>query len=128
MGWSLGYDDIWQRWVGYGVPAYCDHPGCGAEIDRGLAYVCGGEPHGGDEGCGLFFCGQHILGIGTDQRCAPCRHGDAPFFPTPEHPTWVAHVCADPSWAEWRAAEPAAFADFLARAALDLITAPPRLP
>ena len=29
---------------GYGVPAKCDHPGCDADIDRGIAYACGGEP------------------------------------------------------------------------------------
>lgn len=29
MGWSIGYDDKWFRDIGYGVPAYCDHPGYG---------------------------------------------------------------------------------------------------
>lgn len=42
MGWSIGFDSNWNRDIGYGVPAFCDHPGCTAEIDRGLAYVCGG--------------------------------------------------------------------------------------
>ncbi len=44
MSWAVGFDETWQRDIGYGVPAYCDHPGCMAEIDRGLSYVCGGEP------------------------------------------------------------------------------------
>src|SRR4051812_7048849 len=26
MGWSIGYDSNWQRDIGYGVPAFCDHP------------------------------------------------------------------------------------------------------
>ena len=47
MGWSLGFDDKWNRDIGYGVPAYCDHPKCSVEIDRGLAYVCcDQEPYG----------------------------------------------------------------------------------
>ncbi len=44
MGWSLGHDNRWGKFgrdIGYGVPAICDHPGCNAEIDRGLSYVCG---------------------------------------------------------------------------------------
>ena len=55
MGWSLGYDSNWNRDIGYGVPAYCDHPYCNEEIDRGLSYVCGDALYGGDRGCGLFF-------------------------------------------------------------------------
>ena len=34
MGWSIGYDNTWNRDIGYGVPATCDHLGCAAEIDR----------------------------------------------------------------------------------------------
>lgn len=56
MGWSLGYDDNWKRDIGYGVPSTCDHPSCNEEINRGLAHVCGGQPPGGEFGCGLFFC------------------------------------------------------------------------
>lgn len=61
MGWEIGYDPSWGRDVGYGVPAECDHPDCNAQIDRGLAYVCGGEPYGGELGCGLFFCASHLF-------------------------------------------------------------------
>lgn len=60
MSWAIGFDEKWQRDIGYGVPAYCDHPGCKAEIDRGLPYVCGGEPYGGSNGCGLYFCEKHL--------------------------------------------------------------------
>lgn len=60
MGWSIGYDSKWNRDVGYGVPAICDHPDCSEEIDRGLSYVCADqEMFGGENGCGLYFCSAH---------------------------------------------------------------------
>ena len=40
MGWAIGYDGRWERDIGYGVPAVCDHPDCNVRIDRGLDYVC----------------------------------------------------------------------------------------
>ena len=98
MGWSLGYDPAWDRDIGYGVPAYCDHPKCNKEIDRGLAYVCGGEPYGGDHGCGLYFCDEHKYGL----LCERCYHDWDPFEPKPEHPRWTAHKLTDASWAPWR--------------------------
>ena len=100
MGWSIGYDEKWKRDIGYGVPAYCDHPKCFAEIDRGLSYVCcEEEPHGGDRGCGLFFCEKHRQGPrGTCARCARRR---PPFAAKPEHPVWMQHVLTDPSWSRW---------------------------
>lgn len=100
MGWSMGYDDHWQRDIGYGVVAYCDHPGCKSEIDRGLAYVCGGDPYGGERGCGLYFCEKHRGHNG--QLCDRCAKGKDPFKPYPEHPTWLHHKETDPSWEEWR--------------------------
>lgn len=107
MGWSLGYDTRWSRDIGYGVTAFCDHPGCGKEIDRGLSYVCGGEPYGGDRGCGLYFCGAH-LNMTTIERasqlCDRCYpRVRKPFTPTFEHPLWIRHKLKDPSWTEWRA-------------------------
>ena len=30
------------------------------QIDRGLGFVCGGQPFGGEYGCGLYFCGEHL--------------------------------------------------------------------
>jgi hypothetical protein len=104
MGWSVGYDDTWNRDIGYGVPSHCDYPGCEAEIDRGLAYVCGGEPYGGDRGCGLFFCGKHLRisakGKQLCERCYPRRK--KPFEPTPDVPEWIHHKLTDPSWEQWR--------------------------
>ena len=101
MGWAVGNDG--GRDIGYGVPAICDHPGCGAAIDRGLGHVCGyGEPYGGDFGCGRYFCAKH----GGGQLCVQCRAGEAPFDPTPDTAEWVRHKLTDDSWAAWRAANP----------------------
>ena len=103
MGWSIGFDSHWQRDIGYGVPAYCDHPGCMAEIHRGLSYVCGGEPYGGDRGCGVYFCSHHLILHAQLQLCAKCSpRVRKPFVPTPDHPDWIKHKATDPSWAEWR--------------------------
>lgn len=104
MGWSIGYDEHWKRDIGYGVPAWCDHPDCNEVIDRGLSYVCGGDPYGGEFGCGLYFCPEHLyLGEGP-QLCERCdNHDDViPFDAKPDHPTWLHHKATDPSWAEWR--------------------------
>jgi hypothetical protein len=98
MGWAVGYDKRWQRDIGYGVPATCDGPGCREKIDRGLGYVCGGQPFGGSEGCGLFFCDRH----GGGGRCWRCQIGAPPYDPTPDLPEWTAHKMTDPSWARWR--------------------------
>ena len=71
MSWALGYDSQWMRDIGYGLPAYCDHPGCMAEIDRGLAYVCGSEPYGGEHGCGLYFCDKHLRFHSSPHHLSP---------------------------------------------------------
>ena len=106
MGWSIGYDSNWDRDIGYGVPAYCDFPGCGAEIHRGLSYVCGGEPYGGEHGCGLYFCGKHLRWSAHHFRCDRCAQGKRAFTPTPEHPTWLRHKLTHPTWVVWRAEHP----------------------
>ena len=104
MGWSLGFDTQWNRDVGYGVPAICDYPTCGKEIHRGLSYVCGGEPYGGEFGCGLFFCGDHLtITEGGKPLCERCDGGKEPFTPTPDVEEWTNHKETDESWAEWRA-------------------------
>jgi hypothetical protein len=107
VGYAIGFDPEWNRDVGHSVPAWCDYPGCRALIDRGLAYVCGGQPFGGDEGCGLYFCRRHLLWPWRRaQMCVRCEERMPPFEPTPDHPTWVAHKLADPSWEPWRADNP----------------------
>ena len=107
MSWSIGYDGTWGRDIGYGVPAFCDHPKCSAEIDRGLGYVCGGEPYGGERGCGLFFCGEHQRRPG--QLCPRCAASKPPYKrPKQDHPDWMRHKLTDPSWAPWRTDNPGA--------------------
>ena len=60
MSWSHCGTDSKGRPIGYSHPATCDHPGCGAEIDRGLSYACGGM-HGQTEfGCENYFCEDHL--------------------------------------------------------------------
>lgn len=103
MSWSVGFDSDWDRDIGYGVPAYCDFPGCGEEIDRGLSYVCGGEPYGQPRGCGLYFCPDHLhLSARLPQLCERCLKRKKHFNPTPDHPDWINHKKTDPSWEEWR--------------------------
>ena len=102
MGWAVGFDPNWRRDVGYAVPAICDYPGCGEEINRGLGYVCcNQEPYGGEDGCGLYFCGEH------PQQCERCQAGGPPFDPTPDTAQWLLWKLADESWAEWRGLNPA---------------------
>lgn len=99
MGWSIGYDPKWKRDIGYGVPAYCDHPGCGAEIDRGLSFVCKAERPYGGSGCGRYYCPEHSTGFGK------CKHPkDAPL--SPDHPDWIAHKLTHESWQQWRDENP----------------------
>jgi hypothetical protein len=104
MGWELGFDTNWNRDIGYGVPAYCDHPKCNVEIDRGLGHVCGnGELYGGDRGCGLYFCAEH----GGEFLCPRCRDYKPPYkHPKADHPEWIQHKLTDESWAEWRKENP----------------------
>jgi hypothetical protein len=107
MSWALGYDEHWQRDIGYGVPATCDQLGCGAAIDRGLAYVCGGEPYGGRSGCGLYFCSKHLFYGGARpmrQLCDQCieRPAGRPYTPSPDTEEWNRHKATDESWHRWR--------------------------
>ena len=113
MGWSIGYDEDWDRDIGYGVPAYCDHPKCSAEIDRGLSYRCGGYDtwKTGDRGCCLYFCGEHLTSYNLCPRCA--AHRRTPYArPKPEHPRWMRHVLTHESWAEWRGENPKRVAEY----------------
>lgn len=105
MSWAIGYDEHWRRDIGYGVPAFCDHPRCEEKIDRGLAHVCcDQEPKGGERGCGLYFCGKHHQG--WDGRCTRCRNRKPPYEAKPDHPQWIRHKLTAPSWAQWRQENP----------------------
>jgi hypothetical protein len=102
MGYSVYNRE--GRWAGYGVPAICDHPGCGRRIDRGFAYLCGEDPWG-EKGCGLFFCSDHLF-LGPDDddpfMCERCVTGEPSFNPTPDIDEWISHMLADESWQQWR--------------------------
>lgn len=121
MGWSIGFDNNWNRDIGYGVVAYCDHPECNKVIDRGLAYVCAGEEPRGGDGCGLYFCGKHlshwIMPEATEDEkqdeeydpeplamsaCERCGNGEDPFAAKPEHPHWAWWKMNAGSWSKWR--------------------------
>lgn len=112
MGWAVGYDSNWKRDIGYGVPSICDHPGCNRKIDRGLAYVCcGSEPYGGEDGCGLYFCGEHRAHYRkgkkwTKAMCERCAAGKEPFEPKPDTKPWLRHKMKDPTWKQWRDENP----------------------
>lgn len=110
MSWSIGFDSNWERDIGYGVPATCDHPDCDKEIDRGLSYVCGGEPYGGEHGCGLYFCSGHLAYDEIDdryiQKCDCCLEEKEPFTPKPDTQEWIKWKLTDESWQQWRDENP----------------------
>lgn len=58
MGWAYCGLDEYGREIGYGIIATCDKKGCDNVIHRGLDYVCG-TMHGGEGGCGMYFCYDH---------------------------------------------------------------------
>ena len=93
MGWSLGFDEHWNRDVGYEVPAKCDHPDCDEKIDRGISYICGGQVYGGEHGCGLFFCDSHLYyrqaAVRLVQVCERCDTGQEPFGPSDDLAEWL---------------------------------------
>lgn len=106
MGWSVGYDTHWQRDIGYAVPAFCDQPKCPKHIDRGLAHVCGGEPFGGEKGCGLYFCPSHLFFGRKSVVCKRCLSWKKPYKPKPEMRPWLRWKLKHESWAEWRSKNP----------------------
>ena len=91
----MGYQVYWAngRWQGYGVPAYCDYPGCKEEIDRGIGY----KHQDDDESPPLVFC------------CTKHKYQDLPDYFEPEekeNPEWINHLLTDDSWEEWRIENP----------------------
>lgn len=102
MGYSIGWDSIHSRDIGYGVPAVCEHPGCSEDIDRGMAHACGqGFP---EDGCGLYFCGRHLFPC----KCERCTDGKEPFEPKPDIKQWNEWKLTDESWKRWRDENPEA--------------------
>lgn len=122
MGYAVYENTALDRWQGYGVPAYCDAPGCKVKIDRGMGYACG-EPMQDQFGCGRFFCEKHMSGSRKPkgetryyEYCNRCYAYKRPYKTTaPEHPEWMRHLLRDPSWKEWRDLNPAKVAEFKER-------------
>lgn len=61
----------------YAVDDVCHAEGCTTEIDRGLAFLCGDDPHSPAPGCGWWFCDKHLfyVHLGGDtvvQLCPAC--------------------------------------------------------
>lgn len=127
MGWSIGYSKKHNRFIGYGVPAPCDHPGCATLIDRGLGYVCCDMPDH-EKSCQAYFCEEHRenyvypdeiedmnqdelsqLGLDADEDYSDCdgpiccRHT---FEPHKESIQMVEFILTDESWQKWRDAYP----------------------
>ena len=120
MGYAIY--QVGDRWGGYGVPTYCEHPDCNEKIDRGMSFACGGEPFS-EVGCDRYFCSKHREFIGFNEEGLPCKHrkdcecewkevcercakSEPPFDYKPEHPTWIKHILKDKSWAQWRKKNP----------------------
>ena len=59
--------------AGYGITDTCHRRGCPAEIDRGLAHLCGDQPgRESEHGCGRWFCPDHLYGSWPSSRCGHC--------------------------------------------------------
>ena len=132
MGYSCYYSVKNDRHQGYGVSAYCDHPGCYAQIDRGMGHACCDEPDS-EVGCGGMYCSDHkhmsmmvgdlgdlsekeLRELGLDGPEYPVvidsdgeienSHEYVKCFHEPieskEHPDWAKHVATDESWENWR--------------------------
>lgn len=121
MSWAVGTDIHGRhRFIGYGVPAHCDYPGCESRINRGLAHACGGDNFG--DWCGLHFCAVHlvpVLGGAHDgaQVCQRCAAGQPAFTPSREALEWVEFLLEDATWEAWRHQNPEWVAELLRHAA-----------
>ncbi len=80
MSWADCGTDSKGRPIGYAFAATCDHPGCTEEIDRGLAYACGGM-HGTFNSCEGYFCEKHLFSVddpfdwlNSGCLCEKCKH------------------------------------------------------
>lgn len=62
MGWANCGEDSKGRPIGYAHAATCDHDGCDEQINRGLAFACGGMHGEFDAACDGYFCEKHRIG------------------------------------------------------------------
>ena len=81
MGWAnCGKNYETGEMMGYAHTGICHEKGCAAKIDHGLSYVCGGMHEGGENGCGYYFCSEHLHyslmeGDHAVQACQSCGGG-----------------------------------------------------
>ena len=61
MGWAHCGLDSKGREIGYAIATTCDEPECAAEIDRGLAYACGGMH--GQAGYAVMWAAKAIFAL-----------------------------------------------------------------
>jgi hypothetical protein len=88
MGWADCGKDSRGRRIGYAFNGKCDFKGCGARINRGLSYACGGM-HGEECSsdrpdevyCEGYYCERHFhahdceaLRLFGSTACASCGH------------------------------------------------------
>ncbi len=107
MGYAVYFDDVHSRFAGYGVPCQCEHPDCKVKINRGLGCLCGDAPGGGERGCGLYFCGEHLLITARrGQICERCANRRRAFAAKPDTREWTKHMLRDASWKQWRDENP----------------------
>ena len=76
-----------------------------------MSFVCGSDPYGGDRGCGLYFCGDHLGFRRNDGDrcvyvCGRCNKNRPPYDPTPDTAEWTAWKLTDESWGPWRDEHP----------------------
>lgn len=55
--------------AGYLIEAECEAEGCTTRIDRGLDQLCGEVPGGDENGCGGYFCSNHMMYYNTCESC-----------------------------------------------------------
>lgn len=132
MSWAIGFNKEQDRDVGYSVIAICDHPGCTAEITRGIGYVCC-ENINHRVSCGAFLCEEHrenyvygdevedldpedleALNIDVDDpevqeaiedgEIVACKHEH--IEDKKEHAGWLDHCLTDATWETWRQENP----------------------
>jgi hypothetical protein len=97
VGWANCGVDASSRPIGYGVTAFCDHSGCSKEIDRGLAYACGGMHGDSEYSCEKYFCEDHmgfifIECIAGQESASVCKQCEADWE---EHHTERCILCAN---------------------------------
>jgi hypothetical protein len=92
----MGYSVYWAngRWQGYGIPAYCDYPGCSEEIDRGMRFQHEEDLENGTPS--VFVCNKHQETLIEEIEVDYDR----------EHPEWLKHILTDESWELWREENP----------------------